>query len=500
MAIVGRRPHGKSPVVEYTPRATPTRGRGRGRGGAPRQYPLREELPDEQGAYFRAMTARMERMECMFANQWTSEHGADVGPAAQGRPRSPSWVARQGPQGRLIHDLNDDYEGFDHNSDDAPPQGCLIREPAQEPQDIRAWDMQHLRDDPARRYDADRPANGGFPVNRTLEREREWLGKYIRVFSRSSASSFAISRSRSVGRFQESDTRGACTRSFCSLSVKLNFGMGDYRALNVDDEETKDVEPVPIVEIPESSKSTNRDVTNDQVVVITVDEEEPLIHAVECRICQEEDSIKNLDIPCACCGSLKYAHKTCLQRWINEKGDLTCEICHEPYKPGYVSPPPSSPDEAAIDIDVSSGWPFSAAHLNLDNQRLLAMAAAQRHFLEAEQDEAARNASGASFCRSAALILMGLLLLRHALTITNDNDDDASDAFSLFLLRAAGFLLPCYIMAWTVSILQRRRQAQEAAELAAAEVAFILQSGQMRGLQFAIDPEPPLSPQEPPRM
>lgn len=30
----------------------------------------------------------------------------------------------------------------------------------------------------------------------------------------------------------------------------------------------------------------------------------------------------------------------------------------------------------------------------------------------------------------------------------------------LFLLRAAGFLLPCYIMAWAISIMQRRRQRQ----------------------------------------
>lgn len=36
-----------------------------------------------------------------------------------------------------------------------------------------------------------------------------------------------------------------------------------------------------------------------------VSEEEALIQSVECRICQEEDSIKNLEIPCACNGSLK---------------------------------------------------------------------------------------------------------------------------------------------------------------------------------------------------
>lgn len=34
-------------------------------------------------------------------------------------------------------------------------------------------------------------------------------------------------------------------------------------------------------------------------------EDEPLIQTIECRICQEEDSIKNLEVPCACNGSLK---------------------------------------------------------------------------------------------------------------------------------------------------------------------------------------------------
>jgi len=25
----------------------------------------------------------------------------------------------------------------------------------------------------------------------------------------------------------------------------------------------------------------------------------------------------------------QYAHRACVQRWCNEKGDITCEICHE---------------------------------------------------------------------------------------------------------------------------------------------------------------------------
>ncbi|KAJ4959641.1 hypothetical protein NE237_019551 [Protea cynaroides] len=216
------------------------------------------------------------------------------------------------------------------------------------------------------------------------------------------------------------------------------------------------------------------------------DEEEPLIQMVECRICQEEDHIKNLETPCACSGSLKFAHRKCVQRWCNEKGDITCEICHQPYQSGYTAPPPPPQSEdTTIDIRQVGAWTISGAPLDLHDPRLLAMAAAERHFLEAEYDEyAATNASGAAFCRSAALILMALLLLRHALTITNpDGADDASTFFSLFLLRAAGFLLPCYIMAWAISILQRRRQRQEAAAMAATEVAFVLQSGQHRVVQ-----------------
>nr|CAB3491943.1 unnamed protein product [Digitaria exilis] len=215
-------------------------------------------------------------------------------------------------------------------------------------------------------------------------------------------------------------------------------------------------------------------VSSAAVVVDLVDEEEgggedePLIQAAECRICQEEDSVKNLEKPCACSGSLKE------------------------YKPGYTAPPRVDPDETTIDIDGD-------LIMDLRDPRILAVAAAQRRLLEAEYDGyATTDASGAAFCRSAALILMALLLLRHALSISDNegNDDDASTMFSLFLLRAAGFLLPCYIMAWIFSILHRRRQRQEEAALAAAEVAFILQSARGRTLQFAIAPDSPATPQQ----
>ncbi|XP_008802607.2 uncharacterized protein LOC103716403 [Phoenix dactylifera] len=258
-------------------------------------------------------------------------------------------------------------------------------------------------------------------------------------------------------------------------------------------------EPVHAPSVPSPLPvGSRKDKEEEEEERLDEDDEEPLIQMAECRICQEEDHIKNLETPCACSGSLKYVHRACVQHWCNEKGDITCEICHEPYKPGYTAPPQVHPDETTIDI--SGGWTIGSAPLDLRDPRVLALAAAQHHFLEAEYDEyAATNARGAAFCHSAALILMALLLLRHALTITNgDEDDDASTFFSLFLLRAAGFLLPCYIMAWALTILQRRRQRQEAAAMAATEVALILQSGQARGLQFTIAPDSPVAPQQEP--
>ncbi|KAL4566521.1 hypothetical protein LXL04_030637 [Taraxacum kok-saghyz] len=220
-------------------------------------------------------------------------------------------------------------------------------------------------------------------------------------------------------------------------------------------------------------------------------EKEPLIPSTECRICQDEDSIKNLEVPCACSGSLKasffFAHRKCVQRWCNEKRDIICEICHQPYRSGYTAPTPQSED-TVIDISV-----------DLNDPRVLAMAASEHHSYDEYEDN---STSAASFCRSTAIILMGLLLLRHALTIgyggggddDDDNDNDPSVFFALFILRAAGFLLPCYIMIWAISLLQRHRQSQERETLAVADVAFMIHSGQHRGLQVTIAPGLATSP------
>ncbi|EYU28755.1 hypothetical protein ABFS82_12G101900 [Erythranthe guttata] len=278
--------------------------------------------------------------------------------------------------------------------------------------------------------------------------------------------------------------------------------MGDHLVVNVNQlPKSEAVEPSQSVshfgdfgKKPEMMGSTSSlaAVENDKVVVVVdheePDEDAPLLDMGECRICQEEDSLNNLESPCACSGSLKYAHRKCVQYWCNEKGDTTCEICHKQYQSGYTAIPRPPPDETTIDI--GGVWQISGTPLDMHDPRLLAIAEAERQLFEADYDDYnGTNSSGAAFCRSAALILMALLLLRHALSITDDGEgdgeDDASTFLSLFLLRAVGFLLPCYIMIWAISILQRRRQRQEAAALAATQFAIVVQSAQSRGLLVA---------------
>ncbi|PWA36373.1 zinc finger, RING-CH-type, Zinc finger, RING/FYVE/PHD-type [Artemisia annua] len=242
--------------------------------------------------------------------------------------------------------------------------------------------------------------------------------------------------------------------------------MGDHLALDVN----RPIKRSEEMEGPSSSDAVA--VVVDESRASHDDEEAPLLSMAECRICQEEDSVDALETPCSCNGSLKvinvvinfipldsltvyvykvevlYAHRKCVQHWCNEKGDITCEICHQPYQPGYVAPPPR-PCLEETTIDIGGAWQISEA---------------DRQYLEAEYDDYnATNASGAAFCRSAVLILMALLLLRHASSVPDsdgDGDEDASTFLTLFLLRIAGFLLPCYIMVWAISILQRRRQRQ----------------------------------------
>ncbi|KAG4392572.1 hypothetical protein GLYMA_04G169300v4 [Glycine max] len=152
---------------------------------------------------------------------------------------------------------------------------------------------------------------------------------------------------------------------------------------------------------------------NDVKECDTLEEEkEDLIQMVECRICQEDDTLQNLDIPCACSGTLKFAHTKCIQLWCYEKGDTICEICNKPFKPGYTANSPvCQPGDTSIGI--SDDWAISSSPLDLHNARLLAIAALEHQVPETEhEDYVNAGTGGTSLWHSVGLIvsLFNLLL------------------------------------------------------------------------------------------
>nr|DAD35500.1 TPA_asm: hypothetical protein HUJ06_006140 [Nelumbo nucifera] len=178
---------------------------------------------------------------------------------------------------------------------------------------------------------------------------------------------------------------------------------------------------------------------------------------VECRICQDEDVDSNMETPCSCCGSLKYAHRRCIQRWCNEKGDTMCEICHQQFKPGYTAPPQLF-RYGGIPMNFRGNWEISRRDLH--NPRFITMVATDRSFLSPDYDEYSVSTSRSLICcRTVAIIFMVLLVLRHALpVIVSGTGEYSFTLLMMLLLRTAGILLPIYIMLRAVIAIQRRRQ------------------------------------------
>ncbi|RDY04676.1 E3 ubiquitin-protein ligase MARCH2, partial [Mucuna pruriens] len=209
------------------------------------------------------------------------------------------------------------------------------------------------------------------------------------------------------------------------------------------------------------------------------EEEEDLVQMVECRICQEEETLQNLDIPCACSGTLKFAHTSCVQLWCFEKGDTICEICHQknlldlqPFKPGYTATSPVyHPGDTSIDI--SDDWAISSNPLDLHDTQLLAIAAVEHQVLETEHEYYVYTGTGGiTLWHSVGLILMALLLLRHSTPLFNADVEKVLSYVYLFFLWTAAVILPCYLMSRIICIIQHQRQRQQTAE----GLAFMLQA------------------------
>ncbi|KAG2429627.1 hypothetical protein HXX76_010858 [Chlamydomonas incerta] len=140
----------------------------------------------------------------------------------------------------------------------------------------------------------------------------------------------------------------------------------------------------------------------------------------QCRICLEEDALRNLEVPCACAGTSKYAHHDCIQRWINEKGNLNCEICDQTYRGTYTVPPPGTAGQ-----DVEHGNMFSPLFaIRLDHDPRLEGGAHDRaplDFLD-ETDHYYQRNPLASWCFTFVIFIMFLVVLHHTMIVADGMD------------------------------------------------------------------------------
>ncbi|CAK9153353.1 unnamed protein product [Ilex paraguariensis] len=185
-----------------------------------------------------------------------------------------------------------------------------------------------------------------------------------------------------------------------------------------------------------------------------------LPNLVECRICHEEDEESNMETPCSCCGSLKYAHRRCVQRWCNEKGNTICEICHQQFKPDYTAPPPLC-HYGGIPMNFRGNWEISRRDLR--NPQFTTMVSTDHNFLDPDFDVySAPTSRSLICCRVVSIIFLVLLVLRHTLPIIISGAGEYSVTFlTLLMLRTIGILLPIYVMVRAFTAIQRRRHQQE---------------------------------------
>ncbi|XP_028548035.1 uncharacterized protein LOC110113179 [Dendrobium catenatum] len=183
-----------------------------------------------------------------------------------------------------------------------------------------------------------------------------------------------------------------------------------------------------------------------------------------CRICHEEEEqgTTSMESPCACSGTLKFAHRGCIQRWCDEKGNTVCEICLEKFEPGYTVTAPSPAIPHMIEVVITIRGSLEAARINneIQNPAMVALSSNRHEQEHAGQSPASYNSK--SCFQSVVLMFTIMFLLRHIVAVILVGSDHYSTRLSLvILLRAVGFLLPFYLMIQLITIIRNANRHQQ---------------------------------------
>ncbi|KAE8009370.1 hypothetical protein FH972_005810 [Carpinus fangiana] len=181
-----------------------------------------------------------------------------------------------------------------------------------------------------------------------------------------------------------------------------------------------------------------------------------------CRICHEEEleSFKSLEAPCACSGTVKFAHRDCIQRWCNEKGNTTCEICLQQYEPGYTAPSKKSQlIDAAVTIRDSLQIPRREEEEELEISQRVGGGISESSECTSEANRSA------SCCRKLALTFTVILLVRHFFAVlTGGTEDYPFTLLTVLILKTSGIIFPMLLLMRTITAIQNsiRRQYEDA--------------------------------------
>ncbi|KAJ0100236.1 hypothetical protein Patl1_21911 [Pistacia atlantica] len=214
-------------------------------------------------------------------------------------------------------------------------------------------------------------------------------------------------------------------------------------------------------------------------------EEQVLGRKAECRFCQEEDFISKMEAPCACKGTIEFAHRNCVQKWCNAKLSVTCEICRQRYKPGYTAPPPAAPRYIHPPFDItqvllcdSNGGPrillFSPAILQ---PRPIGQSEEE---LQTEELTLANKCCGtflimqAVFCCCNAMLLTALIIKD---ALKGPHPYEKIDTSGIFYFAIA-FMLPSAIISFLIHFCRRQKPEETTSEnTETPEVAVVVDSG-----------------------
>ena len=124
-------------------------------------------------------------------------------------------------------------------------------------------------------------------------------------------------------------------------------GEAKFVSNNMNSNDNSGSEHFIIVNVPKNvftdphNLDANKNLHDDTLVSIADDTATVASEGVKCRYCLVNDTLNNepLISPCHCCGTSKFVHQSCLEKWLTLRNLDGCEVCKMEYRTKWVHRP-----------------------------------------------------------------------------------------------------------------------------------------------------------------